>query len=379
MGDGVESESDGEKEPNLAGVAGGAGGGEETTEGGEQDHAEVENVGSEESGESGTDKFEVVDQEQREEKSGCDNEARHPPCGEQRTSQRCAIRESVQQVRSLRGGWIAAWVLAFRWGKTDRSNPGGGNPSQGPKPMRRECGKVAAMWSAGERNMRRAWVGAASGLFLLSLMAGAWVRGQSAGGAGYHAAGVAQAGSIPYPMNSQAPGFVTLDVSVDPSGAVQNVMVVRDVPPLTAAAQGAVKNWQFTPATADGQAAPGVVPVDVAFNPYNPSGVGLPGESLQPPNTTVSGDFQPAGLVKASYAAYPPNTVASGTVVMMLRVESDGSVHRQRVLRGKGVLVDAATAAVKTWGFTPATYKGAAVGADVAVAFVFAPPQAGTR
>ncbi len=227
--------------------------------------------------------------------------------------------------------------------------------------------------------MRRAWVAATGGLFVLSLMAGVWVKGQSTGGAGYHAASVAQAGSIPYPMNSQAPGFVTLDVSLDASGAVQNVTVVRDVPPFTTVAQGAVKNWQFSPATVDGQAAAGVVPVDVAFNPYNPSGAGLPGESLQPPSATVSGDFQPAGLVKANYAAYPPNTVASGTVVMMVRVGSDGNVHRVRVLRGKGVLADAATAEVKTWGFTAATYRGTAVGADVAVAFVFAMPQAGTR
>ena len=227
--------------------------------------------------------------------------------------------------------------------------------------------------------MKEARVVAAGGLFVVSLIAGVWVNARSAGGAGYHAASVAQAGGIPYPINSQAPGFVTLDVSVDASGAVQEVAVVRDVPPLTAAAQGAVKNWQFTPATVDGQTAPGAVPVDVAFNPYNPSAVGLPGESLQPPTSTVSGDFQPAGLVKANYAVYPPNTVASGTVVMVVRVGSDGSVHRVRVLRGKAVLTDAATAAVKTWGFTPATYKGSAVGADVTVAFVFAAPQAGTR
>ena len=64
-----------------------------------------------------------------------------------------------------------------------------------------------------------------------SLLAGVWVRGQSAGK--YHAAGIAQAGDIAYPINSQAPGFVTLDVSVDASGAVQGVAVVRDVPPLT--------------------------------------------------------------------------------------------------------------------------------------------------
>jgi TonB family protein len=226
--------------------------------------------------------------------------------------------------------------------------------------------------------MRRGPV-VADGLLALSLLAGAWALGQSTGGAKYHAAGVAQAGSIAYPMNSQAPGFVSFAVSVDPSGGVQNVTVVRDVPPLTAAAQNAVNSWQFTPATVDGQAVAGVAPVDVAFNPYNPGGVGLPGESLQPPTGTASGDFQPAALAKANYANYPPNTVASGTVVMVVHVGSEGNVHRVRVLRGKGVLTDAATAAVKTWQFTPATYKGSAVGGDVAVAFVFAPPQAGTR
>jgi hypothetical protein len=129
--------------------------------------------------------------------------------------------------------------------------------------------------------MRRGRVAYAAGMLAAGcLMAGVWVRGQGTSGK-YHAAGLAMAGDIAYPMNSQAPGFVTLDVRLSASGSAQNVTVVRDVAPLTAAAQGALTSWQFTPATFDGQAVAGVMRVNVAFNPYNPSGVGLPGESLQ--------------------------------------------------------------------------------------------------
>ena len=129
-----------------------------------------------------------------------------------------------------------------------------------------------------ESAMRRGWLVFAGILVVASLTAGVWVRGQGNGGR-YHAAGIAQGVQIAYPMNTNTTGFVTLDVSLDASAAVQNVTVVRDVPPLTSAAQDAVKSWQYTPAMVDGQGVAGLVRVNVAFNPYNPSGVGLPGES----------------------------------------------------------------------------------------------------
>src|SRR5271169_6625505 len=110
--------------------------------------------------------------------------------------------------------------------------------------------------------MRRAWV-AAAGILLLGMAA----RGQSGGGK-YHSAGIAQGGDIAYPMNSQSPGYVTLDVSLDATGAVQSVNVVRDTPPFTSTAQSAVNAWQFTPALMDGQGVSGTVRVNVAFNPY---------------------------------------------------------------------------------------------------------------
>lgn len=227
--------------------------------------------------------------------------------------------------------------------------------------------------------MKRRSLMAAGGLALVSLLTGVLLRGQSASGK-YHSAGLAMAGEIAYPMNSQSSGFVTLDVSLDSTAAVQNVAVVRDVPPLTAAAQHAVDGWRFTPATLDGQSVAGVLQVNVAFNPYNPSGVGLPGASLEPASGSPSGDFQPAQLLKANYANYPPNTIASGTVVLQAHIASDGSVHGVNVVRGKvGALAGAATKAAKSWSFRPASYKGQAVASDVAIVFVFATPQAGAR
>lgn len=225
--------------------------------------------------------------------------------------------------------------------------------------------------------MRQAWK-AAGVLAAASLMAGVWVQGQ-APQPKYRAATLAQAGGIAYPINAQQPGFVSVNVNVGPDGSVRQANVVHDVPPLTNAVQTALTSWQFTPATLNGQAVPGIVPVDVAFNPFNPSGVGLPGESFQSSATAASGDYQPAVWQNANYANYPPNTVASGTVVLQVHVTAGGQVSKVQVLRGKGVLTDPSVTAVKTWSFAPATYKGKAVGSDVAVALVFASPQAGTR
>jgi TonB family protein len=205
--------------------------------------------------------------------------------------------------------------------------------------------------------------------------------GQTDAGGGYHGAGVGHAGDVTYPMNSRTTGIVTLDISLDAAGTVQNVEVVRDIPPLTSAAQSAVRSWQFTPAMMNGQATAGTARVNVVFNPFNPSGVGLPSPPLQPANSnsgTTSGDFQPVQATAARYATYPPHTVMAGTVVLQVHVGSGGQVHGVIVVRGTGSLSGTASKAVKTWRFTPATYKGKAVASDVVVAYVFASPAAGT-
>jgi TonB family protein len=223
--------------------------------------------------------------------------------------------------------------------------------------------------------MRRAWqaIGTLGMAFLLTNVT---VKAQTSK---YHGPKLTQASGISYPIDAQQPGFVSVNLNIGADGSVQQVNVVNDVPPLTSAVQTAVASWQFNAATVKGQTVAGIVPVVVAFNPFNPSGVGLPGQSFQSSGNAASGDFQPAVCQSASYASYPPNTVASGTVVLQVHVGSGGQVGNVQVLRGKGVLANPSVAAVKLWTFAPATYKGNAVGSDVVVAFVFASPQAGTR
>jgi TonB family protein len=226
--------------------------------------------------------------------------------------------------------------------------------------------------------MRSTWTGLAVSCSLGLLFVHGPVPGQTTAPK-YHAAAVSQAGFIPFPMNTQTPGFVSVDVLVTSNGMPQDVVVVRDLPPLTSGVVGAVRGWQYTPATLNGDAVPGIVPIAVAFNPYNPSGVGLPGLSLQPPQAKVVSNFQPPGLVQASYANYPPNTVVSGTVVLKVGIGTVGRVHEVTVVQGIDALDTPSINAAKTWQFTPAMYKGKPVPADVIVAFVYAPPQAGTR
>lgn len=195
----------------------------------------------------------------------------------------------------------------------------------------------------------------------------------------YHAAAVSQAGVIPFPMNANTPGFVSVDVLVTSNGMPQDVLVVRDLPPLTSGVVNAVRGWHYNPATLNGDAVPGVVPIAVAFNPFNPSGVGLPAQNLQPPQAQAVSNFQPPALVQANYANYPPNTIASGTVVLKIHIDTTGRVHQATVVHGKDVLNAASIKAVSTWQFTAAMYNGKPVPADAVVAFVYAPPEQGTR
>jgi TonB family protein len=56
----------------------------------------------------------------------------------------------------------------------------------------------------------------------------------------------------PYPAKAKAQGAVVLNVTLDTNGNAVQVATLRDVPPLTASATGALKNWNFSAATYEG-------------------------------------------------------------------------------------------------------------------------------
>ena len=57
----------------------------------------------------------------------------------------------------------------------------------------------------------------------------------------------------PYPAKATAQGAVVLNVTLDTNGNAVKVATLRDVPPLTASAAGALKNWNFSAATYEGK------------------------------------------------------------------------------------------------------------------------------
>jgi outer membrane biosynthesis protein TonB len=198
-------------------------------------------------------------------------------------------------------------------------------------------------------------------------------------GGSFAAPKLMNAGDIPYPMSSNSAGIVTLQVNLDGNGNTQHVQVVRDVPPLTSAAQAAVQGWTFTAATRNGSGVASSIAVTAAFNPFNPSGVALPSPALGPAGNGGSAPYIPAQVISATYAAYPSDSVAFGTVVLDVKIGSGGSVKKVSVVHGVEALTGPSIVAAKTWGFSPATRNGKVVESHTVVAFVFPSPAAGTQ
>jgi outer membrane biosynthesis protein TonB len=199
-------------------------------------------------------------------------------------------------------------------------------------------------------------------------------------GPGFQPPGLASAGNIAYPTNVMTPGIVTLMVNLDNSGNVQNLDVLRDLAPLTNVASAAVKSWSFRPAWLDGQAVPSVLPVSVAFNPFNPGGVGNLSQTISLSQATpeTTGGYNPPQITAASYATYPLDSIASGAVVLDVTIRSTGKVAKVRVVHDVQSLTPQATKAVKVWTFAPATYQGTPIASHIVIAFVFPSPGTGS-
>ena len=188
---------------------------------------------------------------------------------------------------------------------------------------------------------------------------------------------VLSATDIPYPVNTTVPGIVTLLLRLDPAGKIQNVQVLRDVPPLSSAAQTAILSWTFAPATRSGQAVSARLSASVVFNPFNPGGVAIEGLKIPLPPTPPGpedSDFNPPQITSGQFAIYPVNSIASGTVVLDVTIDKSGGVRKVHVIRGVPSLTPQSIKAVKSCEFQAATYKNQPVASHMVVAFVFPSP-----
>ena len=164
---------------------------------------------------------------------------------------------------------------------------------------------------------------------------------------------------------------------LDTAGKIQNVQVLRDVPPLSSAAQTAIQSWTFAPATRNGQAVSARLSVSVVFNPFNPGGVSIEGLKVPLPPTPPGpedSDFDPPQITSGQFAIYPVNSIASGTVILDVTIDKSGRLAKAHVIRGVPSLTTQSIKAVKSWEFRAAAYKDQPVASHTVVAFVFPSP-----
>jgi len=188
---------------------------------------------------------------------------------------------------------------------------------------------------------------------------------------------VLNATDIPYPVNTTVPGIVMLLLRLDSAAKIQNVQVLRDVPPLTSAAQTAMQSWAFAPAIRNGHPVAARLSVSVVFNPFNPGGVSIEGLKVSLPPTPPGpedSDCNPPQITSGQFAIYPANSIASGTVILDVTIDKSGGITKIHVIRSVPSLTPQSIKAVKCWEVRAAAYKDQPVASHTVVAFVFPSP-----
>lgn len=104
-----------------------------------------------------------------------------------------------------------------------------------------------------------------SAVVLLMLFAGAVGLGSQQPASVFQPAEIVSVVEPTYPINSVAFGTVIFEVHLDEAGAIADVRVVNDIPPLTRQAQQALAQWKFRPARWNGRPVPSVLPVAFTF------------------------------------------------------------------------------------------------------------------
>ena len=158
--------------------------------------------------------------------------------------------------------------------------------------------------------------------------------------------------------------FIVFTVRKDGSVAEASVMRSSGFADLDHVALEAVKTWRYRPATAGGQ------PIEVRWRTY--VDFQLP-DSTPPSNITPVQAVGPPHNVMTYYPDSARRLREEGTATIRFTVAVDGTVSSASVMRSSGFadLDDAATEAVKTWLFKPATQDGKPIAVSSAVNLKF--------
>lgn len=182
---------------------------------------------------------------------------------------------------------------------------------------------------------------------------------------------VTKSPAIEYPNQGEMPadGNPGLCAFVNERGKVDAVLIAKHGDPgLTQAAVAAVKQWEFDPATKNGQPVPARIDAQVRFSGPEPvasvTDYYYVGCGIAPPHGIRMPD---PGYSKAARKAK-----RQGTVILWLVVNTHGLPEHIKVQRSLGLGLDeSAVKAVEHWTFEPAKKDGQPVAVMITVAIDF--------
>lgn len=159
---------------------------------------------------------------------------------------------------------------------------------------------------------------------------------------------------------AQVEGGVVLQLTIDESGMVKSVKVLRSIPLLDQAAVDAVKQWVFAPMLVKGKPKAVVTTVTVKFKLDESAEADADKDAVR-----ATGDIMPPKLLKEALPVYPEiarKAGVEGTVILEATTDSHGRVVKTRILRSIPLLDQAAVDAVKQWVYEPMKIKGVPMG-----------------
>ena len=178
-----------------------------------------------------------------------------------------------------------------------------------------------------------------------------------------------------YPAEAKARGLegrVTVKLTVNEAGDVDDAEIVEGDPILAAACVDGLKQWKFHPFIKNGKpirvsakipctfAAPGLPPVvpieDRSAKPKDGQNAGISNTS-----NNVPVDSKALVLIKKVNPSYPlvaEQQEIQGEVVVEILVTEGGDVGESKLVRGNPILAESALGAVKKWRFDPFIRNG---------------------
>jgi TonB family protein len=191
-------------------------------------------------------------------------------------------------------------------------------------------------------------------------------------------------GALPsIPFQATGGGEVVLELAVDSRGSVTAVRTLRATPPFTEGFSQAARGWRFVPAQADVPAG-GTAPAGATSRIAVASKVIVAAE-IRPPsiNTPTLGE-PPTEVAPASPDAifpsrtamppYPPLAREGGSVLVEVRVDSQGRVVDAKAVRRAPPFDEPALAAARQWTFRPASVSRSGVDTLAYIMFGFRQP-----